>query len=208
MKLNGLTYLAIAVLVILAGWIGWNGYRATHKPEVLIQPEMLQSLQDSLKTVKATLLSSGAMIATLRQAGASQGRKIKISAATIADLSAKLAKVTGGGPALPDTGGWSVYQDKYLTAFFKQAPDTGYLSYSLNARPLKVSLIEDLQNTWSAYATDILDNVPIPIDTFEVQRNSSWAPAKPWYQKLGTFAKYVGVAAVAGTAGYMAGKVF
>lgn len=208
MKLNGLIYLAVAVLVILAGWIGWNGYRATHKPEVLVQPETLQMLQDSLKTVKASLTASGAMIATLRQAGASQGRKIKISAATIADLSAKLAKVTGGGPALPDTGGWSVYQDKYLTAFFKQAPDTGYLSYSLNARPLKVSLIEDLDNTWSAYAWDVLDDVPVPIESLDIQRNKDWTPPRPWYRKLGTVAKYVGVAAVAGTAGYMAGKVF
>lgn len=53
MKPKGLVYLAVAILVILAGWIGWEGYRTTHKPEVLIQPETLQMLQDSLKTVKA-----------------------------------------------------------------------------------------------------------------------------------------------------------
>ena len=208
MKPKGLVYLAVAILVILAGWIGWEGYRITHKPEVLIQPETLQMLQDSLKTVKADLNAAGDMVATLRTTGAARDRKVKLAAATIADLSAKLGRIEGGGPALPDTGGWSVYQDKYLTAFFKQAPDTGYLSYSLAVRPLKVSLIEDLNNTWSAYATDLLDNVPVPIDTFDVQRNSSWQPVKPWYRKVGTVLKYTGVAAVAGTAGYLAGRIW
>jgi len=198
--------LAIITSYLVVYFIGWhkgNGQTATS-----ISADAGLGTQESLKIALAELKSSDEMIVTLMAGGKENNRKLKISAATIADLSAKLAKVTGGGVALPDTGGWAVYQDKYLTAFFKSAPDTGYLSYSLNARPLKVSLIEDLDNTWSGYAWDILDDVPIPIDSLEIQRNRDFEPPKSWFRKLGTFTKYAGVAVVAGTAGYMAGKVF
>ncbi len=208
MKLNGLVYFSLAVLVVMSGVIGWQAHKTVVRPEILASAGLIQSLQDSVKVARAELRSSGAMVATLRQAGQARDGKLKVAAATIADLTAKLGRIEGGGEARPDTGGWSVYQDKYLTAFFKQSPDTGYLSYSLAARPLKISLVEDLTNTWSAYAWDVLDNVPVPVESLEIQRNRDWTPPRPWYKKLATVAKYTGIALVSGSLGYVAGKVF
>jgi len=204
MKLNGLVYLTVAVLVIMAGVIGWNVHKSVTKPKILANPELLQSLQDSVKTVKAELRTAGGMIATLRQAGQARDGKLKLNAATIADLTAKLAKVQGGGPSDDGTGGWRVYQDKFLTAFYK--PDS--LTYTLEPRPVEISLVEGMDNNWSCYGRDLLADAPAVISSFEVQRNRDWQQARPWYRKLGTVLKYTGVALAAGSLGYVAGKVF
>jgi hypothetical protein len=54
----------------------------------------------------------------------------------------------------------------------------------------------------------VLDNVPVPVESLEIQRNRDWTPPRPWYKKLATVAKYTGVALAAGSLGYVAGKVF
>jgi hypothetical protein len=120
------------------------------------------------------------MIATLRGDSTAKGGKIRLQAATIADMTAKLAKLSGGGPGKPVDDTWSVYQDKAITAFYRQRPDT--LTYQLEPRALQISLIEGLDNTWSAYAWDVMAGCPAVIDTLDIQRNREWAPPRPWYK--------------------------
>jgi len=207
LKLNGLVYLAVAVLIILAGVIGWQACKALNKPaDNSANVSLISSLQDSVKTAKADLKAAGDMIATLRATGQLKDGKLKVSAATIADLTARLGKVSGGGPAKPGDGDWSVFQDQYLTVFFRQTPDS--LTYSLFERPIKISIIEGLNNDWQGYARDCLADAPIPIDTLDIQRNKDWTPPKPWYKKLKNGVLVVGGVAVAGGLGYMAGRIF
>ena len=199
------------IIVALAAFLSVPfilGYKAGKRSvdTSLVPVSALGSLQDSLKTVRAALRSSDGMIATLRGDSTAKGGKIRVQAATIADMTAMLAKLSGGGVGQPVDDIWSVYQDKALTAFYRQKPDT--LTYTLEPRALQISLIEGLNNTWSAYAWDVLANCPAVIDTLDIQRNREWTPPKPWYKKIGTILKYTGVAAAAGGAGYLIGKAF
>ena len=194
---------ALAVLLVVAGTVGFNlGKRQADAG--LIPVSALGSLQDSLKTVRAALRSSDGMIATLRGYGASRESQIKVQAATIADMRVKLAKLEGGGPGKPVDEVWSTFNDRALTAFYRQKPDS--LTYVMNPRPMQISLVEGLNNNWTAYAWDVWANQPAVIDTMDIQRNREWQPPKPWYQKIGTILKYTGVAAVAGGAGYLIGR--
>lgn len=194
---------ALAVLLVVAGTVGFTlGKRQADAG--LIPVSALGSLQDSLKTVRAALRSSDGMIATLRGDSTDKGGKIRVQAATIADMRVKLAKLEGGGPGKPVDDIWSVYQDKALTAFYRQKPDS--LTYTMAPRPMQISLIEGLNNNWTAYAWDVWANQPAVIDSLDIQRNKEWAPPKPWYAKLATVAKYTVVAAVAGGAGYLIGR--
>ena len=194
---------ALVVLLVVAGGIGFNLGKRQADAE-LIPVSALGSLQDSLKTVRAALRSSDGMIATLRRDSSDQGRQIKVQAATIADIKAKLAKISGGGAGQPVDDIWSVYQDKALTAFYRQRPDS--LTYTMEPRAVQISLVEGMNNNWSAYAWDVLANAPAVIDSLAIQRNKEWQPAKPWYKKIGTILKYTAVAGVAGGAGYLIGK--
>ncbi len=195
---------ALVALLVIPFILGYQaGKRAVDTS--LVPVSALSSLQDSLKTVRADLKASGDMIATLRGDSTAKGGKIRLQAATIADMTAKLAKLSGGGPGKPVDDTWSVYQDKAITAFYRQRPDT--LTYQLEPRALQISLVEGLDNTWSAYAWDVMAGCPAVIDTLDIQRNREWAPPRPWYKKIGTILKYTGVAAAAGGTGYLIGRM-
>jgi hypothetical protein len=208
MKLTFRGIIAIVLAIIMSYFAVYliGVYRGRKQTAAVLDPGGWLATQESLKTVKAELKSSEDMLATLLTGNQALHKKVKVNAATIADLTARLGKVSGGGPAKPGDDDWSVFQDQYLTAFFRQAPDS--LQYTLFERPIKVSIIEDLNNQWSAYAWDALADAPIPIDKLDVQRSKDFSPAKPWFKRLATVAKYVGVGAVAGSLGYVAGRIF
>jgi hypothetical protein len=195
----------IAVFVIVSAiFIGGCCFGRSSTPGDIITLEMLKLTQDSVRTTMAELRNANDMIVLLRDSSEILGHRARVSAVTIADLRVKLAKISGGGISDDGTGGWRVYQDKFMTAFYK--PDS--LTYTLEPRPVEISLVEGMDNNWSCYGRDMLADAPAVISSFEVQRNRDYQMPRPWYKKLGTIAKYVGIGATAGGLGYMAGRIF
>ena len=100
--------------------------------------------------VRAALKKANDIEADLRDSLGNLKASVKVQAATVVRLKASLDSLGGGGAAVSTGKGWSKWKDKYIVARFRQNPDTLY--YMMAVRPLKIQMIEDLNNNWTVTA--------------------------------------------------------
>jgi len=195
-------YLYIIGVTLIVGVILGSFIPGCKKGGDAMPLSVLIACQDSLAIAKADLVSASDMITLLRSANGSLDKKVRVQAATIANVKAELAQVQGGGAGTPAENGWSNYKDGYLVARFRQAPDS--LQYMQAVRPISIELIEGLANDWICNGWDELAGKPATIKKFAVKRNSEWSPKIPWYKKLkaGGGAGYFDNAFIVGVVGY------
>jgi hypothetical protein len=169
-----------------------------HSPAPIVLPINTDSLTQGWARTRAELKDAGDMILKLNKA-------YRIQAATIAGLKTRLAEQSGGGAGavVPDKPGWKLYNDSLIIASFSS--DT--IKYTLKDRPIRILLVENMDNTWSASAYDILLKKEMTIDSISVGRNTDWIPPQTWKAKAVTIAKYSLVAISAASVGYVAGSI-
>lgn len=171
----------IMTLALLA--VGVHDFNCS-KPDTsnVIPANALTDLQDSVRMAKADLKKANEMIATLRSTSDSLGRKIKLQAATIAELTVTLPSVSGSGVAASKPSGWKEYKDDFVQALYRVDPDS--FKYTLLLRTFDLTITEGLENNWSAYAWDPAVKQAAVIKSLKIQRNENWQPKQPWFKQI------------------------